>query len=88
MLVIDDLGCLPQDAEEPDMLLSVIAERCERRSMDITSDLVLSDWDRVFTDCMATAAAIDRVLHHSVFIEVDVPSDRTHAARKWLRTAD
>lgn len=88
LLVIDDLGYLPQDAEETDVLFTVIAERYERRSLGITSNLVFSDWDRVFTDGMATAAAIDRVVHHSIILEFDVPSYRTHAARERLRTAD
>ena len=70
-LLLDDLGCLPQGAE-----------RYERRSLGITSNLVFSEWERIFANPMATAAAIDRVVHHSVILEFDVPSYRTDAAQQ------
>ena len=62
-LLLDDLGCLPQGAE-----------RYERRSLGITSNLVFSEWERIFANPMATAAAIDRVVHHSVILEFDDPA--------------
>ena len=77
LLVIDDLGYLPQGAEESEVLFTLIAERYERRSLGITSNLVFSEWEKVFTNPMATAAAIDRIVHHSVILEFDVPSYRT-----------
>ena len=58
----------------------LIAERYERRSLGITSNLVFSEWERIFANPMATAAAIDRVVRHSVILEFDVPSYRTDAA--------
>ena len=62
-------------------LFTLIAERYERRSLGITSNLVFSEWERIFANPMATAAAIDRVVHHhSVILEFDVPSYRTDAA--------
>ena len=76
------LGYLPQDAEESEVLFTLIAERCERRSLGITSNLVFSEWERIFANPMATAAAIDRVVHHSVILEFDVPSFRTDAAQQ------
>ena len=54
-----------------------MAERYERRSMLITSNLVFSQWDRIFKDPMTTAAAIDRLVHHSVVLEFAVESYRT-----------
>ena len=81
LLVIDDLGYLPQEAEESEVLFTLIAERYERRSLGITSNLVFSEWEKVFANPMATAAAIDRIVHHSVILEFDVPSYRTDAAR-------
>ena len=48
----------------------------------ITSNLVFSEWERIFANPMATAAAIDRVVHHSVILEFDVPSYRTDAAQQ------
>ena len=81
LLVIDDLGYLPQGAEESEVLFTLIAERYERRSLGITSNLVFSEWEKVFANPMATAAAIDRIVHHSVILEFDVPSYRTSAAQ-------
>ena len=59
-----------------------MAERYERRSMLITSNLVFSEWERIFKNPMTTAAAIDRLVHHSVILEFDVPSYRTEDAKK------
>ena len=77
-LLIDDLGYPPQGAEESEVLFTLIAERYERRSLGITSNLVFSQWEKVFANPMATAAAIDRIVHHSIILEFERPqlSDR------------
>ena len=54
----------------------------------ITSNLVFSHWERIFKNPMATAAAIDRLVHHSTILEIDVPSFRTEDARKKNRRPD
>ena len=84
-LLLDDLGYLPQGAEESEVLFTLIAERYERRSLGITSNLVFSQWEHIFANPMATAAAIDRVVHHSVILEFDVPSYRTGVAQQRSR---
>ena len=81
-LLLENLGYLPQGAEESEVLFTLIAERYERRSLGITLNLVFSEWERIFANPMATAAAIDRVVHHSVILEFDVPSYRTDAAQQ------
>ena len=81
-LLLDDLGYLPQGAEESEVLFTLIAERYERRSLGITSNLFFSQWEQIFANPMATAAAIDRVVHHSVILEFDVPSYRTGVAQQ------
>lgn len=81
-LVIDDLGDVQQRPEEADVLFTLLAERYERRSTLITSTLVFSEWPRIFKDPMATAAAIDSLVHHAVILEFDVASSRTDQARK------
>ena len=81
-LLLDDLGYLPQGAEESEVLFTLIAERYERRSLGITSNLVFSQWEHIFANPMATAAAIDRVVHHPVILEFDVPSYRTGMAQQ------
>ena len=72
-LLLDDLGYLPQGAEESEVLFTLIAERYERRSLGITSNLVFSEWERIFAN-PTTAAAIDRVVHHSVILEFTSPA--------------
>ena len=54
-LLLDDLGYLPQGAEESEVLFTLIAERYERRSLGITSNLVFSQWEHIFANPMATA---------------------------------
>ena len=87
-LLLDDLGYLPQGTEESEVLFTLIAERYERRSLGITSNLVFSEWERIFANPMATAAAIDRVVHHSVILEFDVPSYRTNAAQQRVQAEE
>ena len=65
-----------------EILFTLLAERYERRSVFITSNLIFAQWDRIFRDQMATAAAIDRLVHHSVLLEFDVPSFRTEHAKR------
>ena len=69
---------LPTLAE---VLFTLIAERYECRSLGITSNLVFSEWEKVFANSMATAAALDMIVHHSVMLEFDVPSFRTNTAQ-------
>jgi DNA replication protein DnaC len=79
-VILDDIGYIQQDREEMEVLFTFLAERYERRSVIITSNLVFSQWDRIFKDPMTTAAAIDRVVHHSVIIEMNGPSVRGEVA--------
>lgn len=83
-VVCDDLGYIQQDRDEMEVLFTFLAERYERRSVIITSNLVFSEWDRIFKDPMTTAAAIDRIVHHCVILEMTGPSirvDQAHAQR-------
>jgi DNA replication protein DnaC len=81
LVILDDIGYVEQSREEVEVLFTLIAERYERRSLFITSNLVFSDWERIFKDQMTTAAAIDRLVHHSVILELDVPSYRVEKAK-------
>jgi DNA replication protein DnaC len=82
VLLLDDIGYIQQDREEMEVLFTLLAERYERRSVIITSNLVFSQWDRIFKDPMTTACAIDRVVHHSVILELNGPSIRSEEARR------
>jgi DNA replication protein DnaC len=65
-----------------EVLFTFLGERYERKSVIITSNLVFSKWDRIFKDPMTTAAAIDRVVHHSTILEMTGPSIRNEQAQK------
>ncbi len=82
-VLIDDLGYVQQDREEMEVLFTFLSERYERRSVIITSNLVFSQWDRIFKDAMTTAAAIDRIVHHATILELTrKESYRAEEARK------
>jgi DNA replication protein DnaC len=81
-LVIDDLGYVQQSREEMEVLFTLLAERYERGSVLVTSNLAFSQWEQIFKDPMTTAAAIDRLVHHCVILELNVPSYRAEAAKK------
>lgn len=81
-LALDDIGYVQHDRSEMEVLFSLLAERYERKSVMITSNLVFSKWDQIFKDPMTTAAAIDRVVHHAVVLEFTGPSARAEEAEK------
>lgn len=81
-LIIDDIGYVQQDREEMEVLFTLLAERYERGSLLITSNLPFSKWEKIFKDPMTTAAAIDRLVHHSVIMELNAPSYRMEQAKK------
>jgi DNA replication protein DnaC len=64
-----------------EVLFTLLAERYERRSVVITSNLVFNQWERIFKDPMTSAAAIDRLVHHAVILELTGPSYRAEAAK-------
>ena len=81
-LMIDDFGYVKQDREEMEVLFTLLAYRYERGSVLLTSNLPFSKWEIIFKDPMTTAAAIDRLVHHSVVLELNVPSYRAEQAKK------
>ncbi len=82
VLILDDLGYVQQSREEMEVLFTLLAERYERGSVMITSNLPFSKWETIFKDAMTTAAAIDRLVHHSVILELNLPSYRVEQAKK------
>ena len=81
-LIIDDLGYVQQSREEMEVLFTLLAERYERGSVLLTSNLPFSKWEAIFKDPMTTAAAIDRLVHHCVILELNIPSYRVEQAKK------
>jgi DNA replication protein DnaC len=81
-LLLDDLGYVQQSREEMEVLFTLLAERYERGSVCLTSNLPFSKWEQIFKDAMTAAAAIDRLVHHSVIVELSGPSYRAEAAKR------
>lgn len=82
LLILDDIGYVQQSPEEAEVLFTMMSERYERRSILITSNLVFSEWDRIFKNPLTTASAIDRLVHHSVILEfAEVTSFRGEEAK-------
>jgi len=82
VILLDDIGYVQQDRDEMEVLFTFLSERYERKSLMITSNLVFSEWDKIFKDPMTTAAAIDRLVHHSIILELNNESYRAQEARK------
>jgi len=82
LIILDDIGYVQQSADEVEVLFTLMAERYERRSLLITSNLVFSEWDRIFKNPMTTLAAIDRLVHHSSILEFGGRSKREEDAEK------
>lgn len=82
VLLIDDIGYVQQSREEMEVLFTLLAERYERGTVMLTSNLPFSKWETIFKDPMTTAAAIDRLVHHSVILELNIPSYRLEEAKR------
>src|SRR5205807_10159461 len=81
-VILVDLGYVQQSREEMEVLFTFLAERYERGSVLVTSNLPFSKWEQIFKDPMTAAAAIDRLVHHSVLVEMNVASYRMEKAKK------
>src|SRR5580700_5533648 len=86
-LVIDDIGYVQQSREEMEVLFTLLAERYERGSVLLTSNLPFSKWEAIFKDPLTTASAIDRLVHHSVILELNIASYRMEQAQKERTSA-
>jgi len=81
-LILDDIGYVQHSREEMDVLFALLAHRYERGSVLITSNLPFSQWETIFKDPMTAAAAIDRLVHHCVILEMNLPSYRLEQSKK------
>jgi DNA replication protein DnaC len=95
-LILDDIVYVQQSRDEMEVLFTLLAERYERRSVitlaphasaGVTSNPVFSQWEQIFKDPMTTAAAIDRVVHHSIIVEFgkEIPSHRAQQAAQRIQ---
>lgn len=84
-IIVDDIGYVQQSREEMEVLFTLLADRYERGSVMLTSNLPFSQWERIFKDPMTTAAAIDRLVHHSIILELNLPSYRLEQSKAGKR---
>jgi DNA replication protein DnaC len=84
LLVVDDLGYVKKSEAETSVLFELIADRYERKSLLVTANQPFSAWDEIFTDSMMTVAAIDRLIHHAVVLEMHGESFRQQQTKERL----
>ena len=80
-LILDDIGYVQHNRQEMEVLFNLLAYRYETGSVLISSNLPFSLWEQIFKDPMTTAAAIDRLVHHSVVLELNIPSFRLQQSK-------
>jgi DNA replication protein DnaC len=80
LVILDDLAYVTKDQAETSVLFELISARYERRSLLITANQPLGDWNKVFPDPAMTLAAVDRLVHHSTIFELNVESYRRRSA--------
>ena len=81
-IIVDDIGYVQQSRQQMQVLFTLMADRYEGGSLMITSNLPFSKWEQIFKDLMVTAAAIDRLVNHSVILELGIESYRMQVATK------
>lgn len=87
-IIIDDIGYVQRSREEMEVLFTLIADCYESTSIMLTSNFVFSKWERIFKDPITTSAVIDRLVHHSIILELDIPSYRLEEAGQNREKAD
>ena len=82
LLIIDDLGYVQKSEAETSVLFELIAYRYERKSIMVTANQPFSEWNSIFGDSMMTVAAVDRLIHHAVILEINADSFRKRSAHQ------
>jgi len=80
LLVLDDLSYVQKSQAETSVIFELISARYERRSLLITANQPFGAWDAIFPDPAMTVAAIDRLVHHSIILEMNTDSYRRKSA--------
>lgn len=80
LLVLDDLSYVQKSQAETSVLFELISARYERRSLLITANQPFGAWDAIFPDPAMTVAAVDRLVHHAIILEMNTDSYRRRSA--------
>jgi DNA replication protein DnaC len=81
LLIIDELGYIPLDADAANLMSQLISARYETGSVIITSNLEFARWGEALSDPTVAAALIDRLVHHADIIALKGDSYRTRTHR-------
>jgi len=81
-IIVDDIGYVQQSRQQMQVLFTLLANRYERGSVMITNNLPFVKWKQIFKNPMLTAAAINRLVNHSVILELSIESYRMKVAKK------
>lgn len=82
VLVIDEVGYLPLDEVGATIFFQLVSARYEKGSILLTSNKSYADWGQVFGEQTLAAAILDRLLHHSVTLNIRGESYRLRERRK------
>ena len=86
LLIIDEVGYLPFDADTANLFFQLIAARYEQGSILVTSNMPFGRWGEIFADDIVASAMIDRLVHHAEVLTLAGDSYRTRARRELLKT--
>ncbi len=88
LLIIDDLGYVKKSEAETSVLFELIAHRYERKSLLVTANQPFSQWNTIFADDMMTVAAVDRLVHHALIVQLQAESYRKRSADQRAQPQD
>lgn len=88
LLIVDELGYLSFSRSGAELLFQVFAERYERRSLLVTSNLAFSEWGQIFQGDRMTAALLDRLTHRCHIFEMNGESYRFRESMKAKKEKD
>ncbi len=88
LLIIDDLGYVKKSEAETSVLFELIAHRYERKSLLVTANQPFSQWNTIFADDMMTVAAVDRLVHHALIVQLQAESYRKRSANQRAQPQD
>lgn len=86
LLIVDEVGYLPFDADAANLFFQLVASRYEQGSILVTSNMPFGRWGEIFSDDIVAAAMIDRLVHHAEVLTLGGDSYRTRARRELLKT--
>lgn len=85
LMIIDELGYLKMDREKESIFFQLVRSRYEKKSIVITTNLKLREWDEVFTSQLAATAILDRLVHHCHIVQMGIEDDADSYRIKGMR---